>query len=141
RTGARADRAGGRHRRRHHRQGRPARRRDRAASPMSQTLNHRPHASTSVAPPPVTASVPGLKPMPAARPATGTGPIGVVGPVLAVLLLALGGLLLHEALSAAGLVPGRGWLPPAADAVDDLTPRWWHVPAGLVAALAGAGLI
>lgn len=79
--------------------------------------------------------------MPAARAATGIGPIGAVGPVLAVLLAALGMLLLHEALAVVGALPGRGWLPPAVDFLDGFAPRWWLIPDGLAAIVLGGWLI
>lgn len=80
-------------------------------------------------------------PMQAAPQKTGSGPIGVVGPLLAVLLLALGALLLRDALVAAGALSGRPWLPAAVDGLDGSTPARWLVPAGIVLALVALWLI
>jgi len=64
-----------------------------------------------------------------------------VGPVLAVLLVALGALLVREALVAGGVVGGSAWLPPAADALDGTAPGAAAVVAGVVAALVGLWLV
>ncbi|NAZ87476.1 DUF6286 domain-containing protein [Kineococcus indalonis] len=80
-------------------------------------------------------------PMPPAAQATGSGRIGVVGPLLAVLLLALGLLLGREALVAAGALGGSAWLPAAAGGLDGLSAAWWLVPAGLAVALLGLWLV
>jgi len=80
-------------------------------------------------------------PMRAATQKTGSGAIGVVGPVLAVLLLALGALLLRDALVAASALSGRQWLPAAAAGLQGFAPARWLIPAGIVLALIGLWLI
>lgn len=81
------------------------------------------------------------KPMRAATQKSGSGPIGVVGPVLAVLLIALGVLLLRDALVAAGAFAGGQWLPAAAAGLKGFAPAWWLIPAGIVVALLGLWLV
>ena len=80
-------------------------------------------------------------PMRAATQKSGSGPVGVLGPVLAVLLLALGALLLRDALVAAGAFAGSPWLPAAADALEGFAPVTWLIPAGIVVALIGLWLL
>lgn len=72
---------------------------------------------------------------------TGAGPVGVVGPVLAVLLLALGLLLLRDALVSAGALSGAAWLPAAAEALRGFAPATWLVPVGVALALVALWLI
>lgn len=81
------------------------------------------------------------QPMRAATQKSGSGPIGVLGPVLALLLLALGVLLLRDALVAAGAFTGTPWLPSATTALQGSPPKWWLIPAGIVAAVLGLWLI
>ncbi|NIZ92444.1 DUF6286 domain-containing protein [Kineococcus rubinsiae] len=76
-----------------------------------------------------------------AAPPTGSGPVGVVGPVLAVLLVALGALLVREALVTGGVVGGSTWLPPAAGALDGTAPGGAAIAVGVVAALLGLWLV
>lgn len=80
-------------------------------------------------------------PMRAATQKSGSGPVGVLGPVLAVLLLALGLLLLRDALVAAGALSGAPWLGAAVDGAKGFAPAWWLVPAGIVLALLGLWLL
>ncbi|NIZ93342.1 DUF6286 domain-containing protein [Kineococcus rubinsiae] len=77
---------------------------------------------------------------PAAAPA-GSGPVGVVGPLLAVLLLALGVLLVRDALVTAGTVSGSAWLPAVVDGLRGTGPAGWLVPAGAVVVLVGLWLV
>ncbi|NAZ84243.1 hypothetical protein GTR02_20780 [Kineococcus sp. R8] len=72
---------------------------------------------------------------------TGAGPVGTVGPLLAVLLVVLGALLLREALVSGGAVGGSPWLPPAADALDGAAPGAVAIAVGAVAALLGLWLV
>ena len=72
---------------------------------------------------------------------TGAGPVGAVGPVLAVLLVALGALLVREALVDGGAVGGSPWLPPAGAALDRTTPGAAAIAVGVVAALVGLWLV
>ncbi|WP_030441501.1 DUF6286 domain-containing protein [Actinoplanes subtropicus] len=79
--------------------------------------------------------------MPAARQPTGAGRIGVVGPVLATLLVAVGVVLLHDAVAEADNTPGRSWLAAFVDDINGLTAQWWMIPAGVAVALIGVWLI
>jgi hypothetical protein len=79
--------------------------------------------------------------MPGARQKTGSGRIGVVGPVLAVLLAALGVLLIRDALIGLDVLGGPAWLPAALDGLSGSTAEWWMVPAGVGIALLGLWMI
>jgi hypothetical protein len=79
--------------------------------------------------------------MRSARQQTGAGRIGVVGPVLATVLIAIGVVLLHDAISAADDTPGRSWLAAIVEGLDGFTAEWWLVPAGVAVALIGVWLI
>lgn len=72
---------------------------------------------------------------------TGSGRIGVVGPVLALLLTALGALLLREGIVGLGWVAGRPWLDSAAGSLDGFAPPAWVVAAGVVVVLVGLWLL
>lgn len=86
-------------------------------------------------------ALPQVTGMPAAPQKTGSGPIGVVGPVLAVLLLALAVLLGREAAVGLGWLQGEPWLPSAAQALDGLGAQTWMIAAGIVVALVGLWLL
>lgn len=90
---------------------------------------------------PAPAAAGGRPAMGSARQRTGAGPVGVVGPVLAVLLLALGLLLLRDALVTAGALSGAAWLPAAAESLRGFAPAAWLVPVGVVLALVALWLI
>lgn len=79
--------------------------------------------------------------MPAAHQQTGAGTIGAVGPVLALVLTGIGGVLLHDALAEADSRPGRTWLAAVVDGLDGSTAEWWMIPAGAAVALLGVWLI
>lgn len=79
--------------------------------------------------------------MRAARQQTGSGRIGAVGPVLAILLTAVGVVLLQDALSTVDNVPGRSWLAALIEGLNGFTAEWWLLPAGVAAALIGVWLI
>lgn len=87
---------------------------------------------------------PGRPLPPAARP-TGAGRVGVVGPLLALALLALAVVAAREALVAQdlarGLTGGRSWAAPALDAAGRLTPTAGLTVAGVVAAVLGLWLV
>lgn len=76
-----------------------------------------------------------------ARQATGSGRIGLVGPVLAVLLAAVGVVLIRDALIVGEVLAGAAWLPAALDPLNGLTAQWWMVPAGVGVALLGLWLV
>lgn len=76
-----------------------------------------------------------------APPPTGSGRIGVVGPVLALLLTALGALLVREGAVGLGWLSGSTWLDAASGALDGYAPPTWVVAAGIVVLLVGLWLI
>ena len=59
--------------------------------------------------------------MPAARQKSGAGRVGFVGPVMAVLLVAIGAVLLHDAIARADSRPGRTWIAAIVAGLDGLT--------------------
>ncbi|WP_106210709.1 DUF6286 domain-containing protein [Kineococcus rhizosphaerae] len=79
--------------------------------------------------------------MPAASQRTGTGHIGWIGPVLAVLLLALAAVLIHEALLAAGAFASTSWLAWTVQSLRGFAPTAWLIPVGIVLALIGVWLL
>ena len=81
---------------------------------------------------------PGFAP---AAAATRAGRVAWWSIALAVLLVALGVLVLREALVAAGTVQGEPWLAPAVDSADGLAPSVLVVVVGVVLALLGLWLV
>ena len=79
--------------------------------------------------------------MKAARQQSGAGRVGFVGPLMAVLLTAIGVVLLHDAIALIDSRPGRTWIAAVNDSLDGLTAEWWMIPLGLVVALIGVWLI
>ena len=79
--------------------------------------------------------------MRAAQQQTGAGRIGVLGPVMALVLTAIGFVLLHDAIAEADKEPGRTWLAAMVDGLDRLTAEWWMIPAGIGIALLGVWVI
>ncbi len=86
-------------------------------------------------------AAPGVPPLRPAQQPTGPGAIGFVGPVLAVLTIALGAALLWDALAVAGVLPGDGWVVPALDALNGQAKTGWALAAGIAAALVGLWLV
>ncbi|GIF01854.1 DUF6286 domain-containing protein [Paractinoplanes rishiriensis] len=79
--------------------------------------------------------------MTAAEQKSGAGRVGFVGPLMAVLLTAIGVVLLHDAIARIDARPGRTWIAAIVDGLDGLTAEWWMIPAGLAVALIGVWLI
>ena len=79
--------------------------------------------------------------MQAATQKSGAGRVGFVGPLMAVLLIAIGVVLLHDAVARIDSRPGRTWIAAVNDGLDGLTAEWWMIPVGVVIALAGVWLI
>lgn len=77
----------------------------------------------------------------AARPQTGAGRIGVVGPLMAVVVTGLGVVLLHDTVARLDSRPGRTWTAAVIDGLDGATAEWWMIPAGAGVALLGVWLI
>ena len=86
-------------------------------------------------------AAPAPQPLRPARPPTGSGVIGFVGPVLAVLTIALGLVLVRDALASAGVLPGEGWVVTVLDAMNGQARTGWALAGGIVAALIGLWLI
>jgi len=100
-----------------------------------------PHTTSSS-----TSSSVGSTPLRPAKQRTGAGPIGWVGPLLALLLTLLGLVLLRDGIFApAGATgwPGdqQSWLTTATTAVDGLARATWMVPVGVIVALVGLYLL
>jgi len=92
--------------------------------------------------PPVTevpaAAAPDQVPFATPRPA---GAVAWVGVVLALLVLALAVVLVHDGLVALRVLDGSTWVLAAADAVGDVRPTWQVALVGAVAALVGLRLV
>ncbi|MCC2310002.1 DUF6286 domain-containing protein [Cellulomonas chengniuliangii] len=86
-------------------------------------------------------AAPAAQPLRPARAPTGSGAIGFVGPVLAVLTIALGLVLVRDALAVAGVISGDGWVVTVLDAMNGQTRTGWALAGGIVAALLGLWLI
>jgi hypothetical protein len=97
--------------------------------------------AADVASVPVGGDAPEWEPMPPASQPTRSGPVGIVGPILAVLLIALGVVLLRDALVAAGVLAGAAWIPAALGPLDGVRPGPSFLIGGIVAALLGLWLI
>ncbi|UZN03610.1 DUF6286 domain-containing protein [Cellulomonas sp. S1-8] len=69
------------------------------------------------------------------------GPVGWVGVVLAVVVLGVAAVLLHDGLVALGALGGDPWVLTAADAVGRVEPTWQVALVGALLALAGLRLV
>ncbi len=79
--------------------------------------------------------------MKSARPQTSAGRIGLVGPLMAIILIGIGVVLLHDTIARTDSRPGRTWTAALADGLDRVTAEWWMIPAGVGIALLGVWLI
>lgn len=79
--------------------------------------------------------------MKAARPQTGAGRIGLAGPLMAIVLIGIGVVLLHDTLARTDARPGRTWTAAIVNGLDRVTAEWWMIPAGVGIALLGVWLI
>ena len=82
-----------------------------------------------------------VEPVAAAKAPVGLGVITAIGLVLALLVMVLGAVGVHDALTAAGAVNGRSWVNAVAGQIDGLTPAVWLVLVGPVLALLGLWLV
>jgi len=80
------------------------------------------------------------EPVPFAQPRP-VGPLGWVGVVLAVVVLGVATVLVHDGLVALGVLGGGAWVLAAADAVGEVGPGWQVALVGVVLALAGLRLL
>ena len=94
-------------------------------------------ASASPAPAPQRVDGAQLQPLAAAKSPVGPGAIAALGLILAVGLLCLGAVGIHDALVPSGLVKGSSWIAATAAGLDGLSPAAWMVPAGLAVLAAG----
>ncbi len=76
-----------------------------------------------------------------AAPATRAGRVGWWGVALAVVVVALGVLVVREALVAGGWISGEPWLAPAVDALDGVGPSVLVTVVGVLLALLGLWLV
>jgi len=83
----------------------------------------------------------GTTPLPAAKTPVGPGAVTVVGLILAVLVVGLGVVGIHDALVAAGTVNGTPWIDAAVKPLNQLTPALWLVPVGVALVLLGLWLV
>ena len=81
---------------------------------------------------------PGFAP---AAPATRAGRVAWWSIALAVLLVALGVIVIREALVVAGRVDGEPWIAPVVDSIDGLVPSPLVAAVGVVVALLGLWLV
>jgi hypothetical protein len=77
------------------------------------------------------------EPLTAAKAPLRPGVITAAGVLLALGLLGLGVVALHDALIATGLVAGPAWIDSAIAALDRAGPAPWMVPAGILLVLLG----
>lgn len=87
------------------------------------------------------ATVAAAKPLDAAKTPVGVGPISILGPILAVLALAAGGILVRDALVWFGIITGPAWTSKAAWSVNGMTPQGWLIPVSIAAVLLGLWLL
>ena len=81
------------------------------------------------------------EPLAAAKAPVGPGLITAVGVLLALALVGLGVVAIHDALITSGFVAGSGWIDSGLNTLDRVEPAPWMVPAGLVMVLAGIGAL
>ena len=81
------------------------------------------------------------QPLPAGKTPVGPGIITAVGLTLAVVVVALGVVGVHDALVAAGAAGGAPWIDSAVQPFDEVTPAVWLVPVSLCLVLLGTWLL
>lgn len=102
------------------------------------TTSHRPSQPARA----VQANEPGSRaPFPAAPPPVGTGPVPLLGLLLAVVVTALGVLALRDGLVGTGTISGQDWLGTQLASVAELAPAPWMLPVGVLAAAIGVALL
>ncbi|MCC2314954.1 DUF6286 domain-containing protein [Cellulomonas xiejunii] len=97
------------------------------------------HVDASVGAPAADAPA-AVEPVPFAPPRP-VGAVGWVGVVLALIVLAVAVVLVHDGLVALGVLGGEPWVVTAAEAVGEIRPTWQVALVGLVLALAGLRLL
>lgn len=80
-------------------------------------------------------------PLPAAKTPLGPGVVTLVGLILAVLVIALGAVGVHDALVGAGAVADPSWVDAAAKGLQGLKPAFWLLPVGLTLVVLGLWLL
>lgn len=81
------------------------------------------------------------KPLPAGKTPVGPGIVTAVGLTLAVMVVALGVVGVHDALVAAGATGGAPWIDSAVQPFNEVTPAVWLVPVSLSLVLLGTWLL
>lgn len=81
------------------------------------------------------------EPLPAGRPPLSATAVRIGGIVAALLLSALGIVLLQDALARSGMLDATSWLRRATGYLDGYTTGGWMLPAGIVTALVGAWVL
>lgn len=77
----------------------------------------------------------------AAKTPVGPGVVTVVGLILALLVIAIGVVGVHDALVAAGAAKGTSWIDTVVKPFNGLTPAVWLVPVGITLVLLGLWLL
>lgn len=80
-------------------------------------------------------------PLAPAKAPIGPGMISAVGVLLALVLISLGVVAIHDTLAWAGLVAGPAWIDSGLSTLDGLEPAPWMVPAGLLLTIVGGWLL
>ncbi|MEJ5914685.1 DUF6286 domain-containing protein [Pseudokineococcus sp. 1T1Z-3] len=83
----------------------------------------------------------GPSPLRPAGERTGSGQVPLVGILLALLVLALGVVLVRDALVTLGALGGQPWFAQLVDVVAGTTPATWMVAVGVALALLGIALV
>ena len=82
-----------------------------------------------------------LAPLPAAKTPVGPGVVTVVGLIIAVLVITVGVVGVHDALVGAGAAAGTPWIDAVVKPLNGLRPAFWLVPAGSDLVLLGLWLL
>ena len=83
----------------------------------------------------------GPTPLPAAKTPVGPGAVTVVALMLALLVVAVGVLGVHDALVAAGAASGTPWIDAVVKTFNKLTPAVWLAPVGTALVLLGLWML
>lgn len=96
---------------------------------------------SAATPPGATAAPAAAQTLQSAKTPVGPGSVAYVGIALAVLVTALGVVLVHDAVVASPVVAGRSWVSAPVDGVDGVTAAAWLVPVAVLLVLLGLWLL
>ena len=96
---------------------------------------------STATPPGATAAPAAAQTLQSAKTPVGPGSVAYVGIALAVLVTALGVVLVHDAVVASPVVAGRSWVSAPVDGVDGVTAAAWLVPVAVLLVLLGLWLL